>query len=66
MNKLSERKGYTFVGNNKHGFNVFYVRNDLLNKLLPKPQLQSLYDTEWSKERLKDWVKIKDQPWVKI
>lgn len=66
MNKLSEKKGYTFVGNNKHGFNVFYVRNDLLNELLPRPKLKSLYDTEWSKERLKDWVKIKDQPWVKI
>ena len=66
MNKLSEKKGYTFVGNNKHGFNVFYVRNDLLNELLPKPSLESIYDNEWSKKRSKDWEKIKDQPWVKI
>lgn len=66
MNKLSEKKGYTFVGNNKHGFNVFYVRNDLLNELLPKPSLESIYDNEWSEKRSKDWEKIKDQPWVKI
>lgn len=66
MNKLSEKKGYTFVGNNKHGFNVFYVRNDLINELLPKPSLESIYDNEWSKKRSKDWEKIKDQPWVKI
>lgn len=66
MNKLSEKKGYTFVGNNKHGFNVFYVRNDLLNELLPKPSLESIYDNEWSKKRSKDWEKIKNQPWVQI
>lgn len=66
MDKLSKKKGYTFVGNNKHGFNVFYVRNDLLNNLLPKPLLKSLYENEWSKKKLKEWEKIKDQPWVKI
>lgn len=66
MNKLSEKKGYTFVGSNKHGFNVFYVRNDLLNNLLPKPLLKSVYENEWAKKKLKEWDEIKEQPWLEV
>tara|TARA_Y100000591_G_C21736023_1_gene646674 strand:- start:396 stop:545 length:150 start_codon:yes stop_codon:yes gene_type:complete len=46
--------------------NVFYVRNDLLNNLLPKPPLKSVYENEWAKKKLKEWDEIKKHPWLEV
>lgn len=67
MDKLSRSKGYTLVGGHRHGFNVFYVRNDLLNDLLPRPTLGSIHDNEWTRAgQAMRWPKVKDFPWVEV
>jgi hypothetical protein len=67
MDKLSRRKGYTLVGAHKHGFNVLYVRNDLLNDLLPKPKLHEIHDNEQTRSsQLKRWPLVQNFPWVEV
>lgn len=67
MDKLSRSKGYTLVGSHKHGFNVFYVRNDLLNQFLPTPTLESIHDNEWTRDGQKNrWPLVKEFPWVEV
>ncbi|MAZ34031.1 MAG: hypothetical protein CMO06_12880 [Thalassospira sp.] len=67
MIKLSTSKGYTMVGSHKHGFNVFFVRNDLLNDLLPRPTIDQIDDNEWTRSARKDrWPLVKDYPWVEV
>lgn len=67
MNKLSQKKGYTLVGSHKHGFNIFYVRNDLLSDILPKPTLKDIHNNEYTMHSQKEkWPLVKDFPWVEI
>jgi hypothetical protein len=67
MNKLSNSKGYTLVGSHRHGFNVFYVRNDLLKDFLPKPNLQSIHDNEYTKYvQSERWPLVKNFPWMEV
>lgn len=67
MDKLARKKGYTLVGSHKHGFNVFYVRNDLLHDLLPTPTLESIHDNAWTRHAQdKLWPLAKEFPWVKV
>ena len=67
MIKLSKKKGYTLVGSHKHGFNVFFVRNDLLTDLLPTPSIDEIDKCEWTRLRRKTrWPQVKNHPWVKV
>ena len=67
MIKLSEKKGYTMVGSHKHGFNVFFIRNDLLNDLLPRPTIDEISDCEWTRSGvLTRWPLVKNHPWVDL
>lgn len=67
MVTLSRRKGYTLVGSHKHGFNVFFVRDDLLTDLIPRPTIDEIDDTEWTRiSRENRWPLVKDHPWVNV
>jgi hypothetical protein len=67
MVKLSKKKGYTMVGSHKHGFNVFFVRDDLLNDLLPRPTIEEIHDNECTRVAQKTrWPLVKNYPWVKV
>lgn len=65
MIKLSKKKGYTMVGSHKHGFNIFFVRDDLLNDLLPRPTIDEIQDNEWTRILSNSrWPLVKDHPWI--
>ena len=67
MVKLCRKKGYTMVGSHKHGFNVFFVRDDLLNNLLPRPTIYEIHDNESTKiARNSRWPLVKNHPWVNV
>jgi hypothetical protein len=67
MVKLCRKKGYTMVGSHKHGFNVFFVRDDLLNSLLPRPTIDEIHDNECTRiARQSRWPLVKDHPWVSV
>ena len=44
MTKLAEQKGYTLVAANSKGFNTFYLRNDLVNTVIPPLKIEILLD----------------------
>lgn len=51
LTKLAAEKGYTLVAANKKGFNIFFVRNDLMNENIPQLKLEDLLnDTEIKKD----------------
>jgi hypothetical protein len=67
MIKLSRKKGYTMVGSHKYGFNVFFVRDDLLNDLLPRPTIDEIQDNEWTRiVHNSRWPLLKDHPWISV
>lgn len=65
--KLAAKKGYRFVGVENRGYNVFFVRNDISEKLIPKEDL-SVIDTlpfvQWAKEKYLDLAK--NRKWERV
>lgn len=67
MEKLSRRKGYTLVGGHRHGFNLFFVRNDLLNDMTPRATVAEVHDNEWSQAGQRErWPQVKHLPWEPV
>jgi hypothetical protein len=59
MTKLAKRLGYRLVGANRFGFNVFYLRNDLGQGVIPEIEVSDLLRHERNKERVKLFEEIK-------
>ncbi len=67
MAKLSQQKGYTLVGSHRHGFNVFFLRNDLVGPWTPAVSVESVHDNDWTRHgRSERWPKVKDLPWESV
>ena len=65
MVKLSEKKGYTLIGGHRHGFNVFFLRNDLLSEYLNAVSPEVVHANHWTKisQRYR-WPLVQNYPWV--
>jgi hypothetical protein len=66
MKKLSEAKGYRMIGAHRHGFNVFFLRNDLAQDLFPAVSISDVHDNFWTHEQVKKWPTIKNMGWVEV
>jgi len=67
MKKLSEKKGYRLIGAHKHGFNVFFLRNDIALDLFPELSIDTVHDNLWTELAQKErWPAVKDMPWKKV
>jgi hypothetical protein len=67
MKKISEKKGYRLIGGHKHGFNVFFLRNDIGQDLFPEVSIDSVHDNLYTKISMKErWPYVKDMPWVEV
>ena len=67
MKKLSERKGYRLIGAHKHGFNVFFLRNDIAQDIFPEVSIDHVHNNLWTKVgQQQRWPLVKDKPWVKV
>jgi hypothetical protein len=67
MKKLSEEKGYTLVGSHKHGFNVFFVRNDLVDPVFKEVEIDMIHNNEWTRFGQESrWPAVKDLGWVEV
>ena len=67
MVKLSTRKGYTMVGSHRHGFNVFFVRNDLMNAHLREVSIAEVHDNDWTRQGQRErWPLVRDMPWISV
>jgi len=67
MKKLSESKGYRMIGAHKHGFNVFFLRNDIAPEIFPEVSIQAIHDNPTTINGQRDmWPRIKDYPWLEV
>ena len=66
MRKLSASKGYRLIGAHKHGFNVFFLRNDIAPDIFPEVSIESIQQARWTQEQVKRWPAIKDMGWVEV
>jgi hypothetical protein len=66
MKKLSESKGYRLIGAHKHGFNVFFLRNDLGQDIFPAVDIQEIHNNRWTKTQSQLWPLVRDMPWVTV
>lgn len=66
MVKLAAKKGYRLVGANDRGFNLIFLRNDLLTDLVPEVSVESILqhpshrDNDAKFAPIKDWSYIKE------
>jgi len=67
MVALGKRKGYRMVGSHRHGFNVFFVRNDIGTDLFPEISIREVHDNPWTKHGQSErWQVVKDLGWVEV
>ena len=66
MRKLSAKKGYRLIGAHKHGFNVFFLRNDIAPDIFPEVPIERIQQARWTQEQVKRWPAIKDMGWIEV
>lgn len=64
MTKLATQKGYRLVGSNALGFNFIFLREDLLNDIVPTVEVASLLQHPSNKEAQARFEAIKDWEYV--
>jgi len=67
MKRLSERKGYRLIGGHKHGFNVFFLRNDIGTDIFQEVTIEHVHNNQWTRiGQLERWPLAKDRNWVEV
>lgn len=66
MAKLSKRKGYRLIGTHRHGFNAFFLRDDLAPKLFPEVSVSSVQNNPWTRKQVEMWPRIEKMGWVSV
>jgi hypothetical protein len=67
MVKLARRKGYRLIGAHRHGFNVFFLRDDLAPDLFPEVEITQIHDNPWTRfGQAERWPVVKDLGWVEV
>ena len=65
--QLAKEKDYRLIGVNKYGFNAFFIKNGIGEKLLPEIDVHSCFlhpKVKWGmRERL---PRVKDLEWVEV
>lgn len=67
MTKLSAAKGYRLIGSHRHGFNVFFLRNDIATNIFSSTPIAEIHNNPWSKygQRVR-WPKVEKMKWVEV
>lgn len=67
MKNLSERKGYRMIGSHKHGFNVFFLRNDIGQDIFPEVMIAEVHDNPWTRAGQSErWPLVRDMSWEEV
>jgi len=67
MTRLSCKKGYTLIGSHRHGFNVFFIRNDLLEPFFEPVAIESIHSNPATRRNQSQmWPQLSHYPWVTI
>lgn len=67
MSRLSASKGYRLIGAHKHGFNAFFLRQDLGTDIFPEVAITAVHDNQWSRRGQEArWAKVRDMDWIEV
>jgi hypothetical protein len=67
MVKLCRQIGYRMIGAHRHGFNVFFLRNDEGVEFFPEVSIESVHNNHWSRwGQANRWPKVKNLPWQHV
>ena len=67
MHKLCKRRGYRMIGAHRHGFNVFFLREDEDSHLFPEVSIQEIHDNFWTRwGQTHRWPSVKDMAWQEV
>jgi len=64
---LARQKGYRLVGAHSHGFNAYFLRNDILADRLPEISVETAHaNAHTRKTRSELWPLLKDHAWQQV
>ena len=67
MVNLSRRKGYRMIGSHRHGFNAFFMRDDVGINLFPEISAEEVHDNPWTRSgQIERWEGVKKLGWVEV
>jgi hypothetical protein len=67
MAKLCKQKGYRMIGAHRHGFNVFFLRDDEGKQFFPEVSIQEVHDNHWTRwNQATNWPLVKDMHWKEV
>ncbi|WP_319435007.1 hypothetical protein [Mycobacterium sp. RTGN5] len=67
MSRLSASKGYRLIGAHRHGFNVFFMRDDLGQELFPEVSIGDVHDNLWTRQgQSTRWPAVRDMGWQEV
>jgi hypothetical protein len=67
MQRLCKRRGYRMIGSHRHGFNVFFLREDEGIDKFPEVSIEEVHDNFSSRwEQSHTWPLIKDMAWAEV
>jgi hypothetical protein len=67
MQKLCKKRGYRMIGAHRHGFNVFFLREDEGVRFFPEVDIEEIHDNFWTRSGQADrWPLVKDMAWKEV
>ena len=67
MQKLCKKRGYRMIGAHRHGFNVFFLREDEGVRFFPEVDIEEIHDNFWTRSGQVDrWPLVKDMAWKEV
>lgn len=67
MRNLCKRRGYRMIGAHRHGFNVFFLREDEGTDIFPEVGIEEIHDNFWTRwGQAHRWPVVKDMPWKEV
>jgi hypothetical protein len=67
MVRLCKEKGYRLIGAHRHGFNVFFLREDEGAALFPEISVEEVHNNYWTKMAQNTrWPLVRNMNWVEV
>lgn len=67
MKKLCASKNYRLIGSNRHGFNCFFLRNDIAQDIFKEVDITTIHNNSWTQYgQTVRWPKVENLPWVTV
>ncbi|MEZ4547528.1 MAG: hypothetical protein R3B51_07345 [Thermodesulfobacteriota bacterium] len=67
MVKLCKAKGYRMVGAHRHGFNVFFLRQDIEPGLFPEVGIEEVHNNYFTRHAQKNrWPLVENMDWIEV